>query len=80
MPPTLLQSIGASRFLIQSTLQDEVLAHNGGRLEVMDGRRVSGLVWSDDRGTVLGGWPAAGVCVRALGVLHVAFQLGMQGR
>ncbi|KAI7837614.1 hypothetical protein COHA_008540 [Chlorella ohadii] len=49
-----LKSIGASRHLIQSTLQDEVLARHAGRLEVLDGWRVSNLVWSEDRGTVLG--------------------------
>lgn len=48
------QSIGASRHLIQTTLQDEVFGRNAGRLEVMDGRRVSGLLWSDDHSAVLG--------------------------
>ncbi|PRW44383.1 2-polyprenyl-6-methoxyphenol hydroxylase-like oxidoreductase [Chlorella sorokiniana] len=49
-----LKSIGASRHLIQTTLQDEALARNAGKLQVMEGRRVSSLVWSADGGTVLG--------------------------
>lgn len=54
--PACAQSIGASRHLIQTTLQDEVFSRNAGQLEVMDGRRVSGLLWSGDHSMVLGGW------------------------
>jgi hypothetical protein len=43
-----LQSIGASRALIQTTLQDEVFGRNREKLAVRDGCRVSGLLWSED--------------------------------
>ena len=50
-----MQSIGASRALIQETLQDEVLRRNGSRLCVMDGCRASGLLWDADKTCVQGG-------------------------
>ena len=70
--PAVLQLVGASRFLIQATLQDEVVRRNGGKLVVADGRRTSGLVWSEDGGDVLGEgrWVRwAGWTLGALGVL-----------
>jgi hypothetical protein len=48
------QSVGASRALIQSTLQDEVMRRNAGKLTVMDGCRVSGLLWDEEKTRVKG--------------------------
>ncbi|KAL4858928.1 putative epoxidase LasC [Chlorella vulgaris] len=52
-----LKSVGASRALIQTTLQDEVMRRNAGKLTVMDGCRVSGLLWDEKKTCVKGNWP-----------------------
>ncbi|KAL4428461.1 hypothetical protein ABPG75_002550 [Micractinium tetrahymenae] len=49
-----LKCVGSSRHLIQSTLQDEVISRNAGRLTVRDGCRVAGLLWSPDKSAVEG--------------------------
>lgn len=60
-----LEVVGCSRNLVQTTLQDEVLSRNAGRLRVRDGCRVSGLHWSSDKASVLGVELEGGEVVKA---------------
>lgn len=52
--PSCTQGMGASRHLIQTTLQAEVFRRNASKLTVREGSRVAGLAWSDDGGSVVG--------------------------
>jgi hypothetical protein len=49
-----MQSVGASRALIQETIQAEVLRRNAGRLSLRDGCRAAGLLWNADKTEVEG--------------------------
>lgn len=58
--PFPLQVVGASRHLIQTVMQEQVLADNAPWLHVRDRCKVSGLLWSDDGSSVSGAPAAAG--------------------
>ena len=50
-----MQFITISRRLLEQLLRERIVEENAGKLVVLGGSKVTGLVWSKDGGAVTGG-------------------------
>jgi len=55
LPVSHLQFITISRRLLEQLLRERVVAEHPGKLVILGGSKVAGLVWSKDGGAVTGG-------------------------